>query len=330
MFQKMVLVLLVLAPFCRADDKYSKTDAQNWHLDPAGQVELRVRYGDVHILPTQNSQISLTYTMHSKHSDFIHKVEPRFEVQGSKATLAIKSPRNGSVDVDLKVPVQTDIYLRLSAGDVTIGPIEGNKDVETHAGDIEVDVARAESYGPVDASTHAGDVAGPFGRPHGWIGKSLKYRGAGPYRLHAHTFAGDIRFHGPDTPEGVHASQRTDDFESSLKGILDQYSTAFSRKNADQIANLYAEDALYMGSTGKVEGRTSIRESLAKEFADGSDRVLSINSLKSDHAGEMGYDYGTSKAGSPTDAEAGKYMLVLKKLQGNWLIVMASATPSAQ
>jgi ketosteroid isomerase-like protein len=330
MFQKMALVLLVLAPFCRGDDKYSKTDARNWHLDPAGQVELRVRYGDVHILPTQDSQISITYTMHSKHSDFIQKVEPRFEVKGSKATLAIKSPKNGSVDVDLKVPVRTDIYLRLSAGDVTIGPIEGNKDVETHAGDIEVDVARAASYGPVDASTHAGDVVGPFGKPHGWIGKSLKYQGAGPYRLHAHTFAGDISFHGPDAPQGVHASQRTDDFASSLKGILDQYSMAYSRKNPDQIANLYAEDALYMGSTGKVEGRTSIRESLAKEFADASDRVLSINSIKSDHAGEMGYDYGTYKAGSPTDAEAGKYLLVLKKLQGNWLIVMASATPSAQ
>jgi ketosteroid isomerase-like protein len=330
MFQKTVLVLFALVPFCRGDDKYSKTDAQNWHLDPAGQVELRVRYGDVHILPAQDSQISITYTMHSKHSDFIQKVEPRFEVRGSKATLAIKAPRNGSVDVDLKVPVQTDVYLRLSAGDVTIGPIEGNKDVETHAGDIEVDIARAASYGTVDASTHAGDVAGPFGRPHGWIGKSLKYQGAGPYRLHAHTFAGDITFQGTATGEGGHASQGTDDFESSLKAILDQYSMAYSRKSADQIANLYAEDALYMGSTGKVEGRTSIRASLAKEFADASDRKLSINSLKSDHAGEMGYDYGTYEAGSPTDAEAGKYLLVLKKLQGNWVIVMASATPGAQ
>jgi hypothetical protein len=254
MFQKTALVLLVLAPFCRGDDKYSKTEAQNWHLDPAGQLELRVRYGDVHILPTQDSQISITYTMHSQHSDFINKVEPRFEVKGSKATLAIKSPGNGSIDIDLKVPVQTDIYLRLSAGDVTIGPIEGNKDVETHAGDIEIDVPRTASYGPVDASTHAGDVAGPFGSPHGWIGKSLKYKGEGPYRLHAHTFAGDITFHGSDTPEGVHASHRTDDFESSLKGILDQYSMPCSRKSADQIENLYAEDALYMAPLARSKG----------------------------------------------------------------------------
>jgi hypothetical protein len=57
---------------------------------------------------------------------------------------------------------------------------------------------------------------------------------------------------------------------------------------------------------------------------------LSINSVRSDYSGEIGYNYGTYKAGSPTDAEAGKYVLVLKKVQGNWLIVMASATPGAQ
>ena len=330
MSKGLALVLLALAPFCHGDDKYSKTEAQSWHFLPAGQVELRVRYGDVHILPVQDSQISITYTMHSNHSDFIHKVDPRFEVTGSNATLMLKAPRNGAVDVDLKVPAHTDVYLRLSAGDVTLGAIEGNKDVETHAGDIDIDVVREASYGPVDASTHAGDVAAPFGKPHGWIGNSLKYQGAGAYKIHAHTLAGDVRFHGPEMPEDAHKSQATDDFESSLKRILDQYSAAYSSKNADQIANLYAEDALYVGSTGKVEGRTSIRESLANEFANASEMELSINSVRSDYSGEIGYNYGTYKAGSPTDAEAGKYVLVLKKVQGNWLIVMASATAGAQ
>ena len=330
MFQKTALVLLALVPFCHGDDKYSKTDTQSWHFVPAGQVELRVRYGDVHISPAQDSQISITYTLHSNHTDFIHKVEPRFEVKGSNATLTLKAPRKGAVDVDLKVPAQTDVYLRLSAGDVTLGPIEGNKDVETHAGDIDIDVAREASYGPVDASTHAGDVAAPFGKPHGWIGNSLKYQGAGAYRIHAHTFAGDVRFHGPQAQESAHTSQGTHDFESSLKGILNLYSAAYSSKNAGQIANLYAEDALYVGATGKVEGRTAIRESLANEFANASDMELSINSVRSDCSGEMGYNYGTYKAGSPTDAEAGAYVLVLRKVQGNWLIVMASATPRAQ
>jgi hypothetical protein len=138
--------------------------------------------------------------MHSNHSDFIQKVEPRFDVKGSKATLRLKAPRNGAVDVDLKVPSQTGVYIRLSGGDVTLGPIEGNKDVETHAGDIDIKIFRKASYGPVDASTRVGDVATAFGEPHGWLGHSFKYHGAGQYRLHAHTFAGDVKLQGPETP----------------------------------------------------------------------------------------------------------------------------------
>ncbi len=85
-----------------------------------------------------------------------------------------------------------------------------------------------------------------------------------------------------------------------------------------------------MGATGKVEGRTAIRESLANEFAEASDMELNIHSVRSDYSSEMGYNYGTYKAGSRADSEAGKYVLVLKKVKGNWLIVMASTTPGAQ
>jgi hypothetical protein len=57
---------------------------------------------------------------------------------------------------------------------------------------------------------------------------------------------------------------------------------------------------------------------------------LSIQSVRSDHSADMGYNYGTYKAGSTSDAEVGKYVLVLKKVNGNWLIAVASATPGAQ
>ncbi len=330
MLQKTALVLLALVPLCRGDDKYSKTNTQSWDFLPAGQVELRVRYGDVHIVPGDDSHIVLSNTMHSNHSDFDRKVEPQFEVKGSKAALTLKAPHSGNTEVNIKLPARTDIYLRVSAGDITLGSIEGNKDLETHAGDIDIDIAQEASYGPVDASTHAGDVAAPFGQPHGWIGNSLKYQGTGAYRIHAHTLAGDVRLHKLEAVESAHPSPGTDDFESSLKGILNQYSAAYSSKNADQIANLYAEDALYVGATGKVEGRTAIRESLANEFAEASDMELNIHSVRSDYSSEMGYNYGTYKAGSRADSEAGKYVLVLKKVKGNWLIVMASTTPGAQ
>src|SRR5437016_13797667 len=80
--------------------------------------------------------------MHSNHSDFDRKVEPQFEVKGSKAVLTLKAPHSGNTEVNIKLPARTDIYLRVSAGDITLGPIEGNKDLETHAGDIDIDIAQ--------------------------------------------------------------------------------------------------------------------------------------------------------------------------------------------
>jgi hypothetical protein len=259
MLQRIALVFLALVPFCHGDDKYSKTNTQSWAFAPAAQVELRVRFGDVHIMPAEDSHLVITYTVHSNHADFLEKVEPQFEVKGAKAVLTLKAPRYGNAEVEVKVPARTDIYLRLEAGDIRLGPIEGNKDLETHAGDIDVDLVDPASYGPVDASTHAGDVVAPFGKPHGWIGNSLNYQGTGSYRIHAHTLAGDVTFHDARTKENAQTAPGADDFDTSLKTILEAYSAGYDSKNADQIANLYVEDALYVGAMGKVEGRNAIR-----------------------------------------------------------------------
>ncbi len=330
MLQRIAFVVLAFVPFCHGDDQYSKTNTQSWEFAPAGQVELHVRYGDVHIVPADDSHLAISYTMHSNHADYIGKVEPQFEVQGAKAVLTLKAPHNGSIEVDLKVPVRTDIYLRLTAGDIHLGPIEGNKDLETHAGDIEVDLVDPASYGAVDASTHAGDVVAPFGKPHGWIGNSLNYQGAGSFHIHAHTLAGDVTLRGPKAPESAQPEPGADDFDASLKRILDAYSAGYGSKNANQVANLYAEDALYVGATGRVEGRKAIRDSLAEQFLNASDMELSIHSVKSEHSADMGYDYGTYKAGSASDGEVGKYVLAFKKLKGTWFIAVASATPGAE
>lgn len=330
MLQRMALVLLALVPFCHGDDQYSKTKTQTWDFAPAGQVELHTGYGDVRIIPADDSHLSITYTMHSNHPDYIQKVETQFAVKGAKAVLTLKAPRDGSTEVELRVPARTDIYLRSSAGDVRLGPIEGNKDLETHAGDIDIQLGDHASYGSIDASTHAGDVTSPFGKPHGWIGNSLSYQGTGSFRIHAHTFAGDVTFREAKAEASAPTAPEADDFEASLKKILEAYSAGYGNENAGQIANLFLDDALYVGATGRVEGRNAIRDSLAEQFANASGMELSIHSVRSDHSADMGYDYGTYKAGSAANVEMGKYLLVLRKVKGAWLIAVASATPGAE
>jgi len=199
MLKYAALFLLAIAPLAQATEQFAKTNVQSWDFPAGGRVELHVRCGAVRIVPTDDTRISLSYTMHSNHARFIPKVEPTFHITGQNARLTLKAPRDGNIDVVLKVPVHTDLFVRLLAGDVKVGPIAGNHNVETFAGDIAFRLLQDEDYGPVDASTRAGDVSAPFGRTKGWIGNTLKYEGPGKYHLHAHTFAGDVNLEAPQT-----------------------------------------------------------------------------------------------------------------------------------
>ena len=82
----------------------------------------------------------------------------------------------------------------LTAGDLTVDGIEGNKDIESHAGDLTIDVGRAEDYSHVDAALWAGDLeAPPFNVSKGGLFRSFDWKGGGAYTLHAHLKAGDLR-----------------------------------------------------------------------------------------------------------------------------------------
>jgi hypothetical protein len=59
------------------------------------------------------------------------------------------------------LPTRSGLRVRLTAGDLTVEGIEGNKDIESHAGDLTIDVGRAEDYHRVDASLWAGDLQAP-------------------------------------------------------------------------------------------------------------------------------------------------------------------------
>jgi hypothetical protein len=96
--------------------------------------------------------------------------------------------------VTIQVPTRSDLYVRLTAGDMTVERVEGNKDIEAHAGDLNIDVIRAEDYHTVDASIWAGDLtARPFNVTKEGLFRSFDWKGHGPYRLHAHLKAGDLR-----------------------------------------------------------------------------------------------------------------------------------------
>src|SRR6185369_10648844 len=105
-------------------------------------------------------------------------------------------PSNNNLKFMIQVPSQSDLYVRLSAGDLTIEDIRGNKDVELRAGDLHIDVGQAADYKKVDASLWAGDIkASAFQIFKGGLFRSFEWAGSGPYRLHAHLLAGDLHLY---------------------------------------------------------------------------------------------------------------------------------------
>ena len=116
--------------------------------------------------------------------------------QGSRATIETDGPDRDGLHAVVRVPARTDLDIRLSAGELRIEGIEGHKDVDLYAGEVDIDVRHAADYRSVDASVWAGEIdAPPFNASKGGLFRSVDWTGTGPYRLRVSLWAGEIRLY---------------------------------------------------------------------------------------------------------------------------------------
>jgi len=173
-----LLILLLAAP--NVDKPFVSGGTVNMALE-SGEYEI-VPAADNHIRVILSGNIGSTVadvTTANNHADI--KVS--------------KTPNHGNFHATIQVPKNSDLVLRLTAGDLTVGAIAGSKDVETNAGDVKIEVGKADDYASVDASVKIGDLsAGPFGgKKEGFIGQSVNWTGKGKYKLRARLLAGDLK-----------------------------------------------------------------------------------------------------------------------------------------
>jgi hypothetical protein len=156
-----------------------------------GHVKMYLVAGDYRIIGSPQSLVRLGWTV--RDANALTKVRARADVGGHELSITTDGPSNKGLKFTIQVPSVSDLYVRLTAGDLTIEDVRGNKDVELHAGDLRIDVGRAEDYKNVDASLWAGDIkASAFQIFKGGLLRSFDWTGAGAYRLHAHLMAGDL------------------------------------------------------------------------------------------------------------------------------------------
>ena len=156
-------------------------------------LALNLDSGGVSIQPSEDQHVRVRY-VGSREQDLSH-VRLRFDPSGHHPELRVSHTPSNDFEFEIQVPQAIGLYLRMSAGELTIQGIEGDKDLRLHAGEITVRVGDPEAYGPVSASVWAGEVnPGPFGEAKGGLFRSFRREGQGKYSLQAKVKAGEVTF----------------------------------------------------------------------------------------------------------------------------------------
>jgi hypothetical protein len=166
-------------------------------FSPGGFLNVRVRAGDIHIRPGQSDEIKLVWKVNGDDPERqAEQTQLWFDSSGSIANIQVTGPAHNGVDLDIEVPAQTNLKVKLSYGDVKIEGVDGDKSVDVHFGDVQISLNPKLEYASVDASVHTGDVNTPWReRSSVLFGTSVKRLSSGKYNLHAHVGVGDVTLH---------------------------------------------------------------------------------------------------------------------------------------
>jgi hypothetical protein len=187
-------IALVALPVSAADKtEISERGVPHFEAQlPAGsRIALHIRSGAVRIVGSDEGK--LTVNISGRNKNKIDDLRYRFTSSSGSAELHISGGPRNDLEIEVRIPRNSELYARIPAGDVTIENITGSKDVELRAGDLTISVGNPADYSHVEASVVAGDIsASPFGEDHGGLFRSFHKSGPGKFTLYAHVTAGDL------------------------------------------------------------------------------------------------------------------------------------------
>lgn len=161
--------------------------------DPNWPLEIELGSGDYQIVASSSDSIAVVYDEAT--SENLRNVEVRIGSGHGQNYLKIAGPKSDFHAV-IEIPRKTDLRVRMTSGGLHVGDVEGNKDIEIHAGNLELNALRPQDYAQADFSVRIGDVHAPvFKTVRSGYWRSFKTVGPGKYRLHAHVDVGDLTLH---------------------------------------------------------------------------------------------------------------------------------------
>jgi hypothetical protein len=187
----LLTLLFLLAAAVAWPESTPGPDAQEKFIS-GGTIRMHLEGGAYTIRPSDVD----TITVSCKGSDErLRHVKTKIKIAGSRADVSVTDTPHNNFTAMIEVPRRSDLWIRLSAGDLHVEPVVGSKDLELHAGELTVDVPHPQEYGHRDAGVWTGSVdASAFEVSKGGLFRSFEQDGPGQYKLHAHVLAGEINF----------------------------------------------------------------------------------------------------------------------------------------
>jgi hypothetical protein len=190
----------VEARYQSAPDPERPSDSLEREFAPGGHVHLDLSAGRYEIVGTSERRLRIEWSVRRR--DQLRRVRTRANINGADAWVDIEGPDNAGFRVLVKVPSRSDLSVDLSAGEIHLAGVEGNKNIESYAGEVHVDVGRPQDYRSVHASVWAGEIkATAFKMSKDGLFRSFDWSGRGPYVLRASLLAGELWLYEGDSIE---------------------------------------------------------------------------------------------------------------------------------
>jgi hypothetical protein len=163
-----------------------------------GTIRMHLSAGSYTVSPTDSDNIVETY--HASSAAQLSRVKVKIKPTASSADIYIQDTPHNNFTATVEIPRRSNLWARLTAGELNVEDIEGDKDVEIWAGQLDLEIPHPEQYGHRDASVVAGSVeASAFNISKGGLFRSFQEQGPGRYCLHAHVTTGEIDLRGTRT-----------------------------------------------------------------------------------------------------------------------------------
>lgn len=188
--------LVLLAPGFLNAQHGLETSTQHEFIS-GGAIRLHLEAGGYTVIPADSDHIVVTCRALTEGQ--LKRLKVEIKPTTATADVYVSETPHNNFHATIEVPRHSDIWARLSAGELVIESVEGDKNVELHAGRLQIDIPHPELYGHRDASVLAGSIESPaFNVSKGGLFRSFEQQGPGKYRLHAHVMTGEIDLSGSD------------------------------------------------------------------------------------------------------------------------------------